>query len=77
MIHLSASGMNRIVTKMRFIQNLLAELLIFRNNYAVVEPYNTLIIFSEAVGFSSFYLLMNVLYSLITSLCVNYLLQDD
>jgi hypothetical protein len=74
MIHLSASGMNRIVTKMRFIQNLLAELLIFRNNYAVVEPYNTLIIFSEAAGFSSFYLLMNVLYSLITSLCVNYLL---
>jgi hypothetical protein len=77
MIHLSASRMNRIATNMCFIQNLLADLIIFRHNYAVVEPYNTLIISSEVVGFSSFYLLMNVLHSFIISLYVNYLLQDD
>jgi hypothetical protein len=74
MIHLSASGMNRIVTKMCFIQNLLADLIIFRHNYAVVKPYNTLTVSSEAVGFTGFYFLMNVLHSLIISLCVNYLL---
>jgi hypothetical protein len=38
--------MNRIATKMCFIQNLLADLIILRHNYAVVKPYNTLIISS-------------------------------
>jgi hypothetical protein len=77
MIHLSASGMNRIATKMCFIQNLLADLIIFRHNYVVVKLYNTLIISSEAVGFTGFYFLMNVFHSLIIYLCVNYSLQDD
>jgi hypothetical protein len=65
MIHLSASGMNRIATKMCFIQNLLADLIILRHNYAVVKPYNTLIISSEAVGFTGLYFLMNMFHSLI------------
>jgi hypothetical protein len=77
MIHLSASGMNRIATKMCFMQNLLADLITFRHNYAVVKPYNTLIISSEAVDFTDFYFLMHVLHSLIISLCGNYSLQDD
>jgi hypothetical protein len=72
MVHLSAPGMNRIATKMCFIQNLLADLFIFRHHYAVVEPYDTLIISSEVVGFSSFYILMNVLYFLIILLGINY-----
>src|SRR5687767_8758624 len=72
LIHLSASGMNRIATKMCFIQNLLAELFILRHNYAVVEPYNTLIIFFETFGLSSPYLLTDVFHTLVIPLCVNY-----
>jgi hypothetical protein len=77
MIHLSASGMNRIATKMSFIQNLLADFIILGHNDAIVKPYNVLIIFSEAVDFSGLYFLMNVFHTLIISLCINYLLQKD
>jgi hypothetical protein len=57
--------------------NLLADLIILRHNYAVVKPYNTLFISSEAVGFTGLHFLMNVFHSLIISLCVNYSLQED
>jgi hypothetical protein len=74
MIHLSASRMNGIATKMSFIQNLLADLIILGHNYVVIKPYYTLIILSETVCFTGFYFLMNVFHTLITSLCINYLL---
>jgi hypothetical protein len=60
MIHLSASGMDGISTKMCFIQNLLADIIIFRHNYAVIKPYYALIIRSETVCFTGFYFLMNM-----------------
>jgi hypothetical protein len=72
MIHLSAFGMNRIATKMCFIKNLLADFFIFWHHYAVIEPYNALIVFSKALGFSGFYLLMDVIHTFIILLCVNY-----
>jgi hypothetical protein len=77
MIHLSASGMNGITTKMSFIQNLLADLIILGHNYAVIKPYNTLIILSETVFFTGFYFLMNISHTLITSLCINNPLQKN
>jgi hypothetical protein len=77
MIHLSASGMNVISTKMCFIQNLLADFIIFRHNYAVIKPYYSLIILSKTVCFTDFYFLMNMSYTLITSLCINNLLQKN
>jgi hypothetical protein len=77
MIHLSASGMDGMATKMSFIQNLLADLIIFGHNYAIVKPYNTLIILSETVSFTGLYLLMNMFNTLITSLCNSYPLQKN
>jgi hypothetical protein len=72
MIHLSASGMNRIATKMCFIQNLLADFFILRHNYAVVEPYIALIVLSETVSSSGFYFLMDVFHTLIILLSIHY-----
>jgi hypothetical protein len=77
MIHLSASGMNEIATKMSFIQNLLADPIILGHNYAVIKPYNALIIFSKTVCFTGFHFLMDVFHTLIASLCINYLLQKN
>jgi hypothetical protein len=77
MIHLSASRMDGISTKMCFIQNLLTDIIIFRHNYAVFKPYYALIILSEKVCFTSLYFLMNVFHTLITSLCINNLLQKN
>jgi hypothetical protein len=77
MIHLSASGMNGIATKISFIQNLLADLIFLGHNYAVIKPYNALIIFSETVCFTGLYFLMNVFHTRITSLCINNLLQKN
>jgi hypothetical protein len=47
---------------------LLADLIILGHNYAVVKPYNALIIFSEAACLAGLYLLMNVFHALIISL---------
>ena len=77
LVHLSASGMNRIVAKMCFIKNLLAELFILWHHYAVIKPYNALIIFFETFGFSSPYLLTNVSHALIILLGINYPFQED
>jgi hypothetical protein len=43
---------------------LLVDLIILGHDYVVVKPYNTLIIFSEAVGFTGLHFLMK---------CVSYL----
>jgi hypothetical protein len=56
---------------MIFIQKLLADLSIFRHNYAIIEPYYPLIIFYEAISFVGFYSLMNVFHTLIGSLGIN------
>jgi hypothetical protein len=77
MIHLSASGMNGIAAKMSFIQNLLADFIILGYNYAVVKPYNALIILSKTFCFTGHYFLMNVFHTLITSLCINYSSQKN
>jgi hypothetical protein len=71
LLHLSASGMNGISTKMSFIQNLLADFIIFRHNYAIIKPYYALIILSETIRFAGFYFLMNILHTLIIPLGIN------
>jgi hypothetical protein len=54
MIHLSASRMNGIATKMSFIQNLLVDFIILGHNYAVIKPYNALIILEREIGSNLF-----------------------
>jgi hypothetical protein len=49
---------------MSFIQNLLADFIIFSHNYAIIKPYYTLIILSEAFSFVGFYFLMNMFHTL-------------
>jgi hypothetical protein len=44
----------------------------FRHNYAVIEPYNPLIIFSEAFGFADFNLFTNMFPAFIILLRINY-----
>jgi hypothetical protein len=50
---------------------LLADFSIFRHNYAIIEPYYSLVIFSEAIRFVNFYFLMNVFHTLVGFLGIN------
>jgi hypothetical protein len=54
---------------------LLADFIVLRHNYAVIKPYYALIILPETIRFVGFYFLMNMSHTLITSLCINNLLQ--
>jgi hypothetical protein len=62
---------------MSFIQNLLADFSIFRHYYAIIEPYYSLVIFSEAIYFVGFYFLMNILHTLVGSLGINNSLEKN
>jgi hypothetical protein len=77
LIHLSASRMNGIATKMSFIQNLLVDIGILRHNYAIIKPYYALIILSEPISFVGLYFLMNIFHTLIIPLGINNYLQKD
>jgi hypothetical protein len=56
---------------MSFIQNLLADFSIFGHHYAIIEPYYSLVIFSEAICFVGFYFLMNMFHTLVGYLGIN------
>jgi hypothetical protein len=62
---------------MIFIQKLLADFIIFGHNYAIIKPYNALIILPKAISFAGFYFLMNMFHTLIIPLGIINSLQKN